>query len=334
MFHDEPSHTAAKAPPPAWTTQPVLQLVPAEPPAAPSVADFFASWLTTLTHIRPSSRVVYASWTRNHIVPLLGELPIDTVSDPEVRAFAVALRARLGPTTASNIMTMLRAALDQACVEGYLTRNAARSLPRSMRVGRSVRPRRILSRTEIKAVFDVIPDGGWERPLFLTCMLAGLRSGEVRGLKWCDIDFLGERIRVRQQAVNMKFAPLKTPMSERDVVLHEELSHELTAHQARAVENDLDLVFARHGQIMRPAVMRYRLNRAIAQAHIAHTTIHDLRRTFGSILIAAGADVTYVQRQMGHSSPHVTLLHYAGLWDEQKNTDKVAAYLNLVDTSG
>ena len=69
------------------------------------------------------------------------------------------------------------------------------------------------------------------------------------------------------------------------------------------------------------------------KAGIAHTTVHDLRRTFGSILIAAGADVTYVQRQMGHSSPHVTLLHYAGLWDEQKNTDKVAAYLNLLDTA-
>jgi integrase len=56
--------------------------------------------------------------------------------------------------------------------------------------------------------------------------------------------------------------------------------------------------------------------------------VHDLRHTYGSILIAAGADVTYVQTEMGHASPQVTLRAYAGLWDRQRNIDKVAAFLD------
>lgn len=162
-------------------------------------------------------------------------------------------------------------------------------------------------------------------------MLAGLRSGEVRGLTWCDVDWLGDRIRIRQQAVNMRLGPVKTSTSVRDIVLHTQLKDELLTHRERARENELNLVFTLDSRMLRPAVLRYRLHRAVEAAGIAHATVHDLRRTYGSILIAAGADVTYVQRQMGHSSPHVTLLHYAGLWDAQQNTDKVAAYLNHLE---
>jgi integrase len=78
---------------------------------------------------------------------------------------------------------------------------------------------------------------------------------------------------------------------------------------------------------MRQQLRWYRVAMAAKRAGIAHCCVHDLRHTYGSMLIAAGADVTYVQRQMGHSDPTVTLKRYAGLWDEELNARKVTAFL-------
>jgi integrase len=40
-------------------------------------------------------------------------------------------------------------------------------------------------------------------------------------------------------------------------------------------------------------------------------TLHALRRTFASVLVALGRDVRYVMDQIGHSNPTVTLGIYA-----------------------
>jgi integrase len=51
-------------------------------------------------------------------------------------------------------------------------------------------------------------------------------------------------------------------------------------------------------------------------------TLHGLRHTHASQLIAAGLDVVTVSRRLGHSNPSVTLNVYAHLFG---NTDETAA---------
>jgi integrase len=68
-------------------------------------------------------------------------------------------------------------------------------------------------------------------------------------------------------------------------------------------------------------VRRRFLARAIERANVAlsaddgepieHVTPHSLRRTFISLLLAAGADVPYVMAQAGHDNPKTTLAIYA-----------------------
>jgi integrase len=292
------------------------------------VAEFVREWLEMQRHLRETTRATYASWFRSHIEPLLGDLPVSAVGDAEAREFATTLRTRVGRSTATNILGLVRAALDDACIHGHLIRNPTRSLPRSMRPGRNAPPRRILTNPEIHALLAVAPHL-WERALYATCIYAGLRSGEARGLRWCDVDFEARRIRVRQQSLrDGELGPLKTDSSERDIVLYPQLADELAAHRAQAEPNERDLVFATSdGATIARCKFRRHLDAAAERAAIRHTTPHDLRRTFGSILIAAGADITFVQRQMGHSSAAVTLNCYAGLFDEQRNVDTVTAYL-------
>ena len=55
---------------------------------------------------------------------------------------------------------------------------------------------------------------------------------------------------------------------------------------------------------------------------------HDLRRSFGSLLIAAGGDVKFVQTQMGHEPPMVTLEVYAEEFGRVSHADAARAALD------
>ncbi len=49
---------------------------------------------------------------------------------------------------------------------------------------------------------------------------------------------------------------------------------------------------------------------------------HDLRHTFASLLVAQGADIVFVSRQMGHANPSITLSVYAHLFDGARHADR------------
>lgn len=61
-------------------------------------------------------------------------------------------------------------------------------------------------------------------------------------------------------------------------------------------------------------------------------TPHDLRRTFGSLARAAGADLRWIQKAMGHESITTTARIYAHLYDDE--LDSVAAALDRIGREG
>jgi Phage integrase family len=52
---------------------------------------------------------------------------------------------------------------------------------------------------------------------------------------------------------------------------------------------------------------------ALEKAGLRRFRFHDLRHTFGSLLIQDGASLTYVKEQMGHSSIQITVDTYGHL---------------------
>ena len=60
-------------------------------------------------------------------------------------------------------------------------------------------------------------------------------------------------------------------------------------------------------------IARRYMNPALAKAGLPQFRLHDLRQTFGSLLIQDGASLAYGKDQMGHSSIQVTLDIYGHL---------------------
>ena len=158
---------------------------------------------------------------------------------------------------------------------------------------------------------------------------SGIRKGELIALKWGDIQF-GESdedpnryILVQRNYSHGRFTSPKSKKSRRV-----DLSRQLRAALLELRDTRLlpammagktgigdDLVFpSQVGTVVKPdnIVPRY-MEPALENAGLRRFRFHDLRHTFGSLLIQDGASLAYVKEQMGHSSIQITVDTYGHL---------------------
>jgi integrase len=57
--------------------------------------------------------------------------------------------------------------------------------------------------------------------------------------------------------------------------------------------------------------VRHVFRRVLERAGLRHIRIHDLRHTYATLLLQAGAPITYVSAQLGHRDASITLRVYA-----------------------
>ncbi|HTS51826.1 MAG TPA: site-specific integrase, partial [Burkholderiales bacterium] len=142
----------------------------------------------------------------------------------------------------------------------------------------------------------------------------GLRLGELLGLQWGDVEFGRGRLLVRRQleAVTGELRAPKTRAGTRFVELPVEAMRELKRWKLRCPAGALDLVFPNGaGGAQDDRNFRQRtFYPALRRAGVRRVRVHDLRHTAASLMIATGADLAAVSRQLGHANPQITLSTY------------------------
>jgi integrase len=163
---------------------------------------------------------------------------------------------------------------------------------------------------------------GQRRALLAVLVFAGLRISECLALRWRDVDLARGEILVRKS---------KTDAGVRKVRILPVLRDELLALRVRLRDPaPAALVFPTPtGKRQSVSNVRSRvLAKAIAEANSALSidsleplaeglTPHSLRRTFASLLFAIGEPPPWVMRQMGHTTPALTLAIYAREMDRR-----------------
>jgi len=132
---------------------------------------------------------------------------------------------------------------------------------------------------------------------------AGLRRGELVALRWRDVDFLGRKIIVRRALSGDTELRSTKSRRFREVPLPDQAASALDRLSRRGefIGPD-DYVFAnRFGRRLDPSALRRRFERARDAAGLEPLRFHDLRHTYGSLLVAGGIDLASVKAAMGHS---------------------------------
>ena len=156
------------------------------------------------------------------------------------------------------------------------------------------------------------------RVVVLTAGMSGLRRSELLGLRWRDVDWEAQRIRVRNAYVlGEHSAEGKSDLStRRSVPMADRLMRELDAWSQRtAFSHDDDLVFAHPetGNALDAAKVSKRFKAACRTAKVRVVRFHDLRHTFATRLAAAGTPLRTIQEYLGHANAKTTQIysHYA-----------------------
>ena len=272
------------------------------------------------TPYKPAVLRDYRSTLEQVVYPDLGALRLSDLRRSDVQALVDRLvGSGLAGSTVRNAIIPLRCVTRYAIRREGLLLNPCADLELPEPGGRRERATTPL---EAATILAALPDE--ERPLWATAFYAGLRRGELRGLRVSDLrgldgkDVASIRVERSWDDVEGEIAP-KSKASVREVPMPETLRAILRAHVDGQGRRGDDFVFGRSRR--EPFVadtVRSRALRAWAVSavgvfltgrplpvELVPIGLHEARHSYSSFLDAAGISETRADRYMGHSNPSV-----------------------------
>jgi integrase len=231
------------------------------------------------------------------------------------------LDSGLAPRTVLHIHRAFSKALKQAVADGLIPRNPAAPVkpPQPRQV--EIRP---LNREQVRALFEAA-SGNRLEALYVVAVTAGLRRGELQGLKWDDLDLEAGMLQVRRTLSEPKGGYIfEAPKSGkgRSIRLTRKATLALREHRKRQLEERMQkaglwqeqgLVFPSGvGTPLSGGNLNRTFKATLQRAGLPKSTrFHDLRHTCATLLLKQGVNPKFVQELLGHADISLTLNVYS-----------------------
>lgn len=268
-------------------------------------------------------RMLESAW-RVHVKPVWGDVPVNRIDRLSVERWVAKLTADgSGATTVRRCLGVLAGVLDDAVRGGYVAVNRARGVDGVPR--KSPKRRIYLTAQDVARLAE---QAGRHRLLVLLLAYTGLRWSEAVSLRASSVDSDRGRISVHEGAVQLGTGyQVSTPKHDkvRSVPVPEFLLIELVKLCVDRSQDALLFPGDDGGYLSRPKQDGW-LDGACRRAKVPRITAHQLRHSYASLAVSAGANVLALARALGHDDPSVTLRTYADLFDS--DLDAVAESLN------
>lgn len=309
-----------------------------EAPSAPeTLREHAAAWFRVrATQLAPSTLQTYDIAYRKRIDPHLGEVPLEQVTRKKVEEWVALLIAKEEPRRQLEIALRTLSTMLTAAVEWHaLPMNPAMriKLPPAPPKVRAVE--RVL--TDAQAQRLVLHAGGLRNETMIRAALeAGLRRGEIVGLRWPDVQFDERRLVVRRSVWRGSKGPqhVRVPKAgrERRCAITRDFAKRLGEwYEASVVSGgasaDGYVWPGNEGEPLDGRAAARVVERACKRAKLidvdekALVSTHRLRHTAVSSALARGVALMTVSKQIGHADPRVTAEVYAHLVDDAQLDD-------------
>jgi integrase len=191
---------------------------------------------------------------------------------------------------------------------------------------------------EARKILTAAEASGKQTSAFFALALdSGARKGELQGLRWSDVDLTTGAMTIERQlptpGEKPEFGPTKTRQA-RTLDLHEKTVSLLKEHKREQAElklanrvyyADHGLVFAQtfehEGKLGTPltaAMIAWMLEKLIRSTGVRKISMHGLRHTNATLLLASGEAPKVVQERLGHSKMEMTMNLYAHVLPSQQ----------------
>jgi integrase len=281
----------------------------------------------------------YARQVRNHLVPTLGRIKLKALTPAHLRGlYREKTETGLSARTVGYIHATIHNALKQAVEDGLVPRNVADAVKPPQLCKEEIQP---LTPEQAKMLLEAVGGDGLEA-LYVLAVTAGLRQGELLGLKWEDIALDRGLLQVRRTLSGTNggepvFSDPKTAKGRRSVKLTARAVEALKRHRERQLEECEEVagLWQNHGlvfptQVGTPMSRHNLVARSfkplLKRARLPEIRFHDLRHTCATLMLAVGANPKVAQETLGHANVTITLDTYSHLLPNMQ--DEVAEKVN------
>lgn len=281
--------------------------------------DYLDEWLHQKKNIKIQSWQKYETIIRIHINPFFQNISLKKVSEKDMEKFFLE-KQNLSLSMKKTLLYILKASLKDALKE----KRRKALLFSNYFPTREKKEVIILGKDEQKRIENYIMSKNNLRHLFILLTLyTGLRIGEVCGLKWKDIDFEKETLKVERTILRIKSNGSKTKLvasipktitSKRMIPLPSFIIP-LLKKQDIIPEN---YILSRSNKLYDPRILEDSFKRLLKKLNIQSIHFHALRHTFATRCIEAKVDIKTLSELLGHSSIEITLKTYVHTSDTLK----------------
>jgi integrase len=283
----------------------------------------------------------YRQHVKHHINPRLGREKLAKLTTPRINKFRDDLLASLSRVQAKKVLTSLKAMLKDAKRRGNVAQNVAQDVSISadkrgkskLKVGVD-----IPTPDEIKRIIHTAT--GKHRPFLLTAIFTGLRSSELRGLRWQDVDLRRGELHVCQRADEFnEIGKPKSDAGDRTIPLGPLVLNALKEWKLSCPKGDLGLVFPNgsgnieaHVNFIRRTLWPVQVAAGVVngKGEAKYPGLHALRHFYASWCINREKDgglelpIKTVQQRLGHSSILMTSDVYGHLFPRGDDGSELA----------
>lgn len=267
------------------------------------------------------SAVTYAGYrqiTRAHIDKRIGHVRISDLTSSQVQRWIGSLEAaNLHSKTIHNCRIVLNGACREAVVLGIIRENPVAPTRAPKRKRKHIDT---WTREHIDAVLAHASSSTMMHAFYAVALTTAMRPGEIRALRWSDVDFDAGVIHCRRTMTrDENFSPVvgdttKTNRARQIAVPSQTMRllqrNKVDQNQRRLAAtcwNSTNLVFDRGDGNVIPQQKLGKLHLAICTlAEVPEIRVHDLRHTAATIMLRNGVNLKIVSEILGHSSISTT----------------------------
>lgn len=295
-----------------------------------------------LESLKPKTSSGYKIVIEKRLIPYFGDMPIRNITPLDVRGWLASLDRRdgkdeaLSRNTSGSWFRTLSAILGKAYEWEIIDENPCKRVKTPAKPQSEVQA---LQLEDVQKIITKLPEYSDNRArMFIMLVLnTGIREAEAAGLEWRDINFEKHMISINRTSqyipgTGMIESTPKSRSSVRKIPVSDNLIAEFKRYREwqNAEIKRLDQLYlgktgdeARlfttlEGKPIFDSTLRDWLNKFLVWCEVPHVTVHGLRHTFASIMIANGTDPRTAAALLGQSSPALVMNVYANPQEEAK----------------
>jgi integrase len=295
----------------------------AEPVAQPKdcFSGFLANWLETAI-LKPKTAEYYRNMGK-YISPTLGDKRLSEITPLDIAYTLSETKKRgLSEVTVQHVYIVIHRVLQVATEWELIPSNPAAKLKKPKATPKE---KQFWTVAQTQQFMTGQGHSMWQQ-LFTVALHTGLRTGELRGLQWEDIDLSRKLLKVQRNVVTLDNSQYnvqtpKTKSSFRTISLSQAAIDALEAWEPdTAKRSGYIFLHPKKKTFFNESAVRMGFLLACKRAAVPFIALHGLRHQHISLLAHAGVSVKAAQVRAGHSTAQMTLNIYTHVLGNDSDT--------------